>query len=190
MNQKATQVFYGLSMFVLATALFIMQPNNAVEVTTLRSEVLTSLHIAWQQTWGDAPVTTSIVELYEGTESFYAQASDSLIGLTSYPEGDAAIAQVFGQVYGDFAKGLVALSLTVNGSEVAVASDEFMTQPPIENIIPSIVPVASINIGSVSGTITGPWFTATDGLTGQKYCVALFNGEFNKYIGECKNEYH
>jgi len=35
-----------------------------------------------------------------------------------------------------------------------------------------------------------PWVTLKDNLTGQKYCVAIYNNEVNKYLGECKYDYY
>ncbi len=31
-----------------------------------------------------------------------------------------------------------------------------------------------------------PWVTLVDNITGQKYCVAIYNEEVNKYLGECQ----
>jgi hypothetical protein len=40
---------------------------------------------------------------------------------------------------------------------------------------------------SVSKRLMPPnWSTLTDNITGQQYCIALFNGEVSKYAGECK----
>ncbi len=34
-----------------------------------------------------------------------------------------------------------------------------------------------------------PWVTLKDNLTGQLYCVAIYNNEVNKYLGECQRDY-
>ncbi len=48
---------------------------------------------------------------------------------------------------------------------------------------------ASFDAQSLSAPVNGadqPWVTLTDSQTGQKYCVAVYNDEVNKYLGECK----
>jgi len=35
-----------------------------------------------------------------------------------------------------------------------------------------------------------PWVTLQDNMTGQTYCVAIYNNEVNKYLGECKRDYY
>ncbi len=39
-------------------------------------------------------------------------------------------------------------------------------------------------------SISTPWVTLEDNITGQKYCVAIYNSEVNKYLGECKHDYY
>jgi hypothetical protein len=64
----------------------------------------------------------------------------------------------------------------------------------------SQVPDPSAGEGMVAGAMVGitgpvnnpqmPWVTLTDNLTGQNYCVAIYNDTINKYLGECRYDYH
>ena len=201
MYSSAEKVFYGLSIFLLGMALFIFTPNPSRDIASFQSEARTSLSIAWQQTLGDQPYFTEVGEVVDGLTMFYDQATSSMIAMLSMPSADADIAQVFGQTYRIFAQSVQTHKVGPASEASLVTQASFMAEQPIFNIIPTQNAISGS--GQVSGqetqaftnpaqvvNLSNPWFTAIDAMTGQKYCMAIYNGEVNKYLGPCKNDYH
>ena len=76
-----------------------------------------------------------------------------------------------------------------------------MSEEPLYNIVPyrtivktiGTVAGASIDLRAMTDPVNSqnqPWVTMRDALTGQYYCLAVYNGEVNKYLGPCKFDYH
>jgi hypothetical protein len=151
---------------------------------------------------------------YESIASFYDQSATITTAMFYEPDMNADIAYVYGHVY----KSLVSAINPNYANPKAVAYSEvqlpavtptFMTQEPLYNLVPykevvktiGEADVAAAQTGAVSGAVTSldqpvnssntPWVTIKDNSTGQLYCLAVYNGTVNQYIGPCKyDEYH
>jgi hypothetical protein len=207
MYGKARAIYYGLSTFVLATALFVLYPSHNQELISFQKDIVSRFDVAFQQTMGDGPWFSEFADIYDGVNAFYAHSSNEMIAvLSSNPEADEDIAYVFSKVYLSFAK---ALPLQKSHSapknpyaDVQLPSKpaNFMTQEPVYNIIPYRSVVKTYEDGEVAGAVISrdepvntqqdPWVTLKDNLTGQLYCLAVYDGTVNKYIGPCKYDYH
>jgi len=206
MNQKALSIYYALAIFVLGTALFVFYPSNP-ETTAWQDGVKHQFSIAWKQTIGDQPVFSSVAYVYDGVSEFYTQSADVMMTMIDHPQSDADIYYVFHEVYVDFASifqaqphGNVAGVSTALNTATLPQPEDFMTQPAIYNLVPASEPVTTSVQPAISGSsmVTGqpvnstdnPWITVQDNATGQLYCLAVYDGTVNKYLGACKNDYY
>ncbi|MEJ0021974.1 MAG: hypothetical protein WDN47_05415 [Candidatus Doudnabacteria bacterium] len=197
--QRAAAIFYGLSIFVLMTAFFVLQPSKAPEVAAFQQSVKLQVSVAWQQTIGDGPYFDTLANIYDGVTGFYMQASNQAIALLSQPDSDAAVYYVFHTTYQDFAQIFKSRQVHLAQTLNSPGPDKFMTEAAIDNIIPDSIVQASESSGVIAGAavnaVDAPvnqensWVTIQDNFTGQKYCLAIYNGEVNKYLGECKSIY-
>jgi len=84
------------------------------------------------------------------------------------------------------------LSLLLFGLFEKAASSSFGQEP--------IAQSGNVNEGLVAGASLSekeqpvnnqaqPWVTMQDNMTGQLYCLAIYDGEVNKYLGPCKYDY-
>jgi hypothetical protein len=48
----------------------------------------------------------------------------------------------------------------------------------------------SVVIDQPANSATTPWVTLKDNVTGQQYCVSIYNNEVNRYSGPCKYDYY
>lgn len=191
MYYKAEQTFYILASFVIFTAAFILVPSAHPETIALQQEIKSQFSRAWIQTIGDQPYFTEVAEVYDGIQNFYAQAADSSIALIRHEEADRDLAFIFHGIYNEFKN--VAIAHLPSPRSVVTQT------PPIMDTVISEVPRITAPVGLVSGEeIKTPpianmhkaWVTIQDNMTGQLYCLAIYNGEVNKYIGECVDEYY
>lgn len=178
-----------------------MQPSTVPEVSALQTEMKQQFGVAWQQTIGDAPYFDSLAYIYDGVTDFYDQASREMIVLLSQPDTDQDLYYVFHAVYADFAQMFQPRHYSLAQKVEIPGPGIFMTQKAIDNIVPDSIAEEKTLSGSVSGALTfyqgiepvnkaNSWVTLQDNFTGQIYCLAIYNGEVNKYLGDCKNDYH
>lgn len=200
MHTKTQNLFYSLSIFLLFTALFLLQQNKIDEVTVLQDQIKQQFSVAWEQTLGDQSYFTPFEMVLEAVDDFYAQATASAIVLLNPRNADDDMIYVFGHVYNNFAAVFTPPKPKIAGEIIdrtTIVPANFMTTKPIYNIVPEDYITRNIYhvTSAVSGEIletknTQIWATMQDGVTGQIYCVAIFNGETNKYLGECKRDYY
>ena len=190
MEKSAEKIYYSLSIFALGAGLFILQPSRSAEVTAWQNSIKLQFSVSEQQTMGDFNFVSDVGFIYDSVWSFYDQSASVLISLLSQPETDQDVLYVFGSVYNTFAQAFVApASNSVYTAIQTQIPPNFMQEEPLYNIVPN-------NHESISGALiykpdsaNHSWVTIQDGLTGQVYCVASYNGEISKYLGECKNDY-
>ncbi len=209
MYQKAESIYYGLATFVLGTALFVMQPSNLPDVAAWQQTVKQQIGTAIVQTFGDGPWFQEVGFIYDSTSAFYQKAASVTITMFDDPEANEDIAFVYTQVYKIFANALNTSTnhgFAYNDVQLPAIGPDFMTQEPIYNIVPYKEVVTTIDdkltaLGSVAGesvsidkpvnSISMPWVTIRDNSTGQLYCLAVYNGTVNQYLGPCKYDgYH
>ena len=173
MYQTAKAIYYFLIMFLLGTALFVMQPTDIAEVRNWQAGIKSQLSVAWQQTIGDQP--------------FFAD-----FALIAEPDSDSDLVYVYSQVYQSLAKTAQPppdADLVYKTAQITIPLN-FMSGEAIYNIVPYRSIVQTIG-GSVAGaSVASPWVTMQDAVTGQNYCLAVYNGHVNKYLGECKDDYY
>lgn len=190
MQYKAQNLYNALAIFVLGTGLFVLQQSYIPKVADWQDGIKQEFGKAFVQTVGDQPLFTEFGFVFDSVNDFYNQAADAAIALIASPQSDQDIAFVFGSVYNTFAQALMPkLPVALN-----IPLEKFMTEEPLYNIIPDI---GMKNNQEVAGTsFTDPvnannsWVTIEDNSTGQLYCLAIYNGEVNKYLGVCKSDYH
>lgn len=199
MYGRLATIYYGIGSFVLFTAFFVMQPSNVPEVASLQENIQHNFTIAFWQTVGDQPMFDDVLLVYESVSQFYAMSADSVIAMMQQPEVDQDLAYIYGSVFNQlmaiFENPSPPASPVVAGIQTeAHLAESFMSEPAVYNIIPT---QASASPGAVSGirqtepvNLDVPWVTIKDNFTGQLYCLAVYNGEVNKYMGPCKYDYH
>ncbi len=207
MHHRLSATYYGLSIFVLGTALFVMQPRNDIAVTLWQDDIKQQMSLGMAQLWGDEPVLADVALVYGGVEKFYEESSLTLFALMSNEQLDSDITFVYGQVYNNFvyminpeAETKVAGDFDAN-IDLKIDLANFMTEEPLYDL--AVIPAGQTikeEAGAVAGwtqpsaepvNLDNAWFTVVDGLTGQEYCMAVYNGEINKYLGKCKyDEYY
>lgn len=202
MHTSAEKIFYSLSIFLLGTGLFLLKPTPVAETSTLQAQFQHEFSIAWQETIGDQPVFDELALIYEGISDFYSQAADSAVALIQQPEADRDIIYVYKTTYQIFAQAVSQIKeARVAEAEPVIEPEKFMTEAAVANIIPENSKQEAVNskqgeVAGVSIEITEPannqlpWVTLRDNFTGQLYCLAVYNGEVNKYLGACKLDYH
>jgi hypothetical protein len=142
--------------------------------------------------------------VFDTVASFYDQSASATIALLSQPETDQDIIFVYSQVYQTFAK-----AFNPNyGNPSAIAYTEmplpseipnFMSEEPLYNLVPyrevvktlQTTPVVAGTAVSVEVPVNSeelPWVTMSDNSTGQLYCVAIYNGTVNQYLGPCQRD--
>jgi hypothetical protein len=206
MHHRAQVIYYGLAIAVLGTGLFMLQPNQSSEVSAWQQSSGEQLSIAWQQTIGDQPWFSEVELIFDSITGFYNQSASATIALIDQPETDQDIIYVYSQVYMTFAK-----AFNPNyGNQTAIAYTEvplpesipnFMSEEPLYNLVPYREVVKTLQVAPtpvVAGAVISldqpvnspevPWVTMTDNLTGQLYCVAIYNGTVNQYLGACKHD--
>lgn len=208
MHKTAESIYFGLASLVLGSALFVMQPSHTPEVFAMQQEVTHEFAVAWEQTIGDQPWFTDVALFYESIASFYDQSATVLISLLESPEADADIAYVFSEVYRTIAAsfhGTASTGIAYTEVQLPEVGPTFMTQEPLYNLVPYREVVKTIDESSFalnSGTVSGvsitnhdpanslqtPWVTLADNATGQLYCLAVYNGTVNQYLGPCNYE--
>jgi hypothetical protein len=190
MYAKAQPIYYGLATLVVSTALFLAVPFNQPEVLTIQKDMVERLSIGWQQTMGDKPWFSEVSFIFDATNDFYTQAAAVTYISLSDPEATAEINYVYGRVYQIFAQSFTKNStLAENALPMPKIGEDFMTEEPLYNLIPYREVVKTIETPTVAGVATvGPWNTITDAITGQSYCLAIYNGEVNQYLGTCASQ--
>ena len=177
------------------TAFFVLQPSKTPEVASYQSGIQQQFSMAWKQTLGDGPYFDSLAYVYDSVTAFYDQSAQAAVALLAQPESDEALYHVASATYEVFAKALVQASAPKVAIPVLPPDGQFMTQAAVTNIIPD-TSTGSISGVSFSGVqeplnkIVNSWVTLQDNYTGQMYCLAIYNGEVNKYLGACKNDYY
>ncbi len=202
MHGKAATIFYSLASFVMFTALFAMQNSSIPEVSMLQQKIQNDFVVAWQQTVGDQPMFEDFGLVFDSVSEFYQQSAVAGIALVQDQASDRDLVFIYTRAYEQVLMTFhPAPALPVAAVTPEMIPTNFMTEPSIGNIVPEIAPAqlaqeAPAEAGMVSGISQGavnevmPWVTMRDNLTGQLYCVALYNGELNKYLGTCRYDYH
>jgi hypothetical protein len=212
MYSFSEKTFYVLSSLALMSALFVITPNANAQVSNFQSEIGMRFQIAAIQVFGDQPILNDVKGIVYGVNDFYQQSADAMLALLTPTSADKDMNQIIAQTYtnlklsfntfkltpqiaGTFTTKESTLEPKVSISDEAFPSN-FMQDPPVYNLLPEgITPkisysadVASTetNLPQVS---TASWTNMRDSVTGQVYCVAIFNAEVNRYIGPCKNDY-
>ena len=199
MYGKAQKLFYILAGFLLLTGFFVLKPNSSVEITSLQNEIKHEFTVAWIQTIGDQPYFDDLYVVVDGVFNFYDSAAIETIALLDPKGADDDMIQVFAQVYHEFKLALIHHpNVAANQPEQPpIDLAHFMKEPALSNIVPEPEDLVVKMAGSVSGTLLDeeavnqdrPWVTIRDNFTGQLYCMAVYNGEVNKYLGPCKYDY-
>jgi len=191
MYYRAESIFYALASFVIFTAAFVLAPSAHEETRILQTEVREQFRVAFIQTMGDQPYFEEAEIIFDGIRDFYIQSADSAIALFKHEEADRDLAYIFKGMVLELAR-VATMYLPEPQTLASVA--ESNQELPEAVILPRVVAPA----GMVSGEVLLPsvantyqaWVTIQDNMTGQLFCVAIYNGEVNKYLGECVDEYY
>jgi len=184
MYDRALTTYYFLSTVVLAAGFFVIQPTQIPEMKSFQNDIKQQVSVAWQQTIGDGPWFADVQFVYDGVENFYHQAADTTIAMMADRESDADIVYVFGTMYHDIAE---AFHQPATPHVAGVATTVSEPEPPADVI--SIPPAPDTTFATPVNTYDMPWVTLRDNFTGQLYCVAIYNGTVNQYLGPCKTGY-
>ncbi|OGE81243.1 MAG: hypothetical protein A3H72_01330 [Candidatus Doudnabacteria bacterium RIFCSPLOWO2_02_FULL_48_8] len=138
MYYRGQKLFYGLSMFLLLAALFVMQdshvPRNTYHVTQFKQEVRTALARGFIQTVGDGPfMTGELVLIFDSADNFYKDAAREMMALLEPRGADDDIIKVGREVFLAFG-GIKNYELRITDSgKVAGKSTDFEPQSAIRN---------------------------------------------------------
>ncbi|OGE73699.1 MAG: hypothetical protein A3I07_02000 [Candidatus Doudnabacteria bacterium RIFCSPLOWO2_02_FULL_42_9] len=190
MYAQAKPIYYGLAAIVVSTAFFLFVPLSNPEVASVQQDMVQRLDIGWQQTIGDRAWFEEVFFIYDTVQNFYTQSADATIAFLEDSEADADIYFVWGSVYQIFADVFDQSDSNLAHGPLPSAETvpNFMTEEPLYNLIPYREVVKTIETPVVAGSATGAWRTIIDGVTGQSYCLAIFNGEVNQYVGTCSSQ--
>lgn len=171
-----------------------MKPSGILEVSALQAEMQSQFSVAFQQTLGDQPYFSEALAVIEGVNEFYNQAADSSIALFEDKQADAELAYIFGATYHKLVS--VVSGYVKSANSATLAQEEPLPITPPADL--AVTEPAEDYYGAVSGALLDvspvnlekPWVTIQDNSTGQLYCLAIYDGEVNKYLGPCKDDYH
>ncbi len=192
MHGKAATIFYSLASFVMFTALFAMQNSAIPEVAALQDNIQHQFSVALVQTIGDGPVFDDLALVFDSISEFYQESAAASLALVQDEASDRDLVFIYTRAYEQV---LLAFhpppAMPVGAATTEITADNFMTEPAISNIIPETTPEVGVVSGLSNEAVNEvmPWVTMRDNLTGQLYCVALYNGELNKYLGACRYDY-
>src|SRR5690606_31508544 len=99
MYGRPATIFYSLSAFALAMALFAVQPSSSQEVHTLQTSVRQNLAVALQQVIGDQPVFDELELVYDSVTEFYEQSAIAALDLVRNEQADRDLAFVFANTW-------------------------------------------------------------------------------------------
>jgi hypothetical protein len=178
-------------------AFFLLSPSKNKDVAALQSEMGREFSVAWQQTIGDQPYFEEFAVIFDGVRDFYEESATAMVALIEDKEMDRDLAFVFKTAYQDFGQ-IITGQRGWQPTHVAEAKQApsmgLITPTAWVNLPPATISESGFVAGAVLDNspvnIEKPWVTLKDNLTGQLYCVAFYNGELNKYLGPCANDYH
>jgi hypothetical protein len=205
MNKFAMSIYYSLAFVVVGATSFVLSPSDVPEMTKWQDGVKQEFMVAFQQTVGDQPWFSEFELVFDSVNQFYTDSTDAVVALLNDAEADEDIIYVFGQVYQSFAKAInqnKGSDLAYENLSLPPMPSNFMAEESIYNIVPyrTIVKTIDATSGQVAGANSEeqvpvnspkqPWVTIEDNSTGQLYCLAVYNGTVNNYLGACKNDYY
>jgi hypothetical protein len=209
------KIFYSLGSVAMLAALFVMTPSVNSEVSVFQDTIKQEFTTATIQVFGDQPVFDEVLLIIESVNEFYVRAADEMIVLLTPNMGEQdqlniLVVDVYSKLKLAFnpnqyvamsqepqVLGLNTLETEYNltvpenfmqGEPIDLAILAETTQPEVgtdENIVYQL-----IEIEYQEPEITAPmWVDLEDGVTGDIYCVGIFNSEVNRYLGPCKQDY-
>jgi len=191
MRYRAESIFYTLASFVIFMAAFILAPTGHTETKLLQNEVKEQFRVAFIQTIGDQPYFEEAKIIFAGVREFYTQSADSAIALFKHEEADRDIALVFKGMYQETTKLIVRY---LPKTKILASQPETSGTVSGVNILPYVVNPAGLRVDQATvppvANFHTPWVTIQDNITGQLFCLAIYNGEVNKYLGECVDGYY
>lgn len=191
----------------MLAAFFVIHPSNLTEVSSLQTEMKDRFAIALEQSLGDASFFEPFEQTISGIQSFFNESTNTAIALISQPDTDADLAFVFSKAYSDVSAAFGVKTGIFEVSKVSLdipfhRPANFMSEDPLFNILPAnpaknqvakslVQPIVAGNfmMNFQPANKEGQWVTLQDNFTDQIYCVAIYNGEVNKYLGPCKYDY-
>lgn len=215
MRHSAETIFYSLSALALGAALFVLQPTHNTDLSRFQFDAKHEFATAALQVFGDDPGAYGYNQasfIVSSINQFYAEAANATIELIQPLPGQyddltyiaRNMKNEFVSLYGQI-RGMTpqVAGVSTSSEQLFVPPADFMSQPPLANIVPDtfssapkpapIVESAQITLPQASTPVPKPqdiWVNLQDGATGQVYCVAIFNAEVNRYLGPCRNDYH
>jgi hypothetical protein len=212
MRAWTEQLFYGLSAVVLGAALFVLQPANNSDLAKFQANIKDQVSVATVQVFGDQPVFSGVDLIVGSINEFYNQSADAFLALLAPTPGEEDMSRVAQNVYAQIVVMFDQNSIQqpqVAGVQIEAppaVPDNFMQEEPLYNIVPELPSAPpspyfetpfrkKITQSAASFTPAvndggGAWVNLRDEVTGQIYCVAIYNSEINRYLGPCKNDYH
>lgn len=206
MYRRAEQIFYASAIALLMAVLFVVRPAGSNETAGLQGRIGEDVSVAFTQLVGDEPLLLGVSSLWDGVFGFFDQSSDYLLTLLKPTSSEYVLAAQLEEF--SYAFSQVSLALAVPSSPPGIETsfpDEMAMIPeiieePIYNIVPegyretaeviAEPEVAGAAIFKRTPTGSKSWMTIEDAITRQQYCLAIYNGEVNKYLGECHYEFN
>lgn len=195
MEKVAQQLQYFFLSALLGAALFVMQPTEIKEVVTFQKDIQTKFAQSFVQLVGQQNFVEPFEFVWTGVSDFYSQSTDVAIAMISPSEETLAMMLRFDSQY----------HKDVETIKTAFVPRGFMSEEPIYYMVPVsdaeslLDPYFSednnyARQGLVAGeSITGDqpdpapatWLNVPDSISGQIYCVGIFDGSVNVYAGTC-----
>jgi hypothetical protein len=205
----AEKIYYGLLALVLASVLFVVQQSDNKDVSLFQSQVKNEFKIAAVQVLGDQSVFESFQIVISGVNQFYEDAATEMIAMLQPAPSEQDMNTMLSEVY---KKLIVAFNPKTYHDQLAqvqpkVLGAETREQSPVvaapeihasHEMVGPIPPPIPLDFKKITTTASVPaietddrvWVDLNDGVTGQTYCVAIFNAEVNRYLGSCKHDYY
>ncbi len=219
MYKQVEQTFYTLSIFVLLGLMFVARPANktfeGVSTAEFKEGIVRQFRVAVDQILVPVHPVSELSLLWQSIDKFYFTSSQEVLVVIPAIEMPDGVQVALDRLAFAVAEGLrghqsfSVQSVVQNPShdvsgETRVSllnkaldlAKSLQRNLAIETASRAIISaptgsVAGLSINSVEAANSRqkPWVTLEDNLTGQKYCVAIYNSTVNKYLGECDADY-
>jgi hypothetical protein len=216
MYKKVEQFFYFMSAGFLLLIMFALHPSNVKATSDFQDKVVGEVSIVWNDLMDGYRPWEEVAFIWNGVSTFFDESANQTIALLQPTEMPNEVRYAIDHVafataeLFDFRAPIenapVNVAVTTishpSAREVVLSFEElyeemmqleeelmFDEQSAILETKPQVAGVET-SFSEPVNSKERPWVTLTDNITGQEYCVSIYNSEVNKYLGECKYDYY
>ena len=191
---SSEKIYYTLSIALLGALLFIARPSSNPVAENLRNEISNQFNLAFLQVVQPQSVLEDVENVVLAVNEFYNQSAEATIALLNPIASNKVLELAVDRAY----TGLTSVFLKYHSlvkptfASSGISSNFFFHSKSFERSENKDAFVNSPGLnkgffyfGSENNTAQSNWTNLKDLVTGQIYCVAIFNSEINRYLGPC-----